>query len=83
MLQKVAILMIVAFCCAGCSSGGAKGVGNSVGSALRAPVDFFAGIGSGMQGGPFSPHRPFNPDFEKQKSDPIFWEDDVQFFSAM
>lgn len=84
MLRKFVIPVVLVLSCYGCSSsGGAKGAGSSVGAVLRAPVDFFAGIGNGVKGGQFSPHRPFNPDFEKQKSDPIFWEDDEQFFSSI
>jgi len=83
MKKLLFVSLALALVASGCAStGGAKFSGNTVGSALRAPVDFVSGVGSGIAGSRFSAHRPFNPDWEKQKSDPIFWEDDEAFFSS-
>lgn len=84
MRRKALFAVILGLMCLSCStSDNPTTVGSSVGSVLRAPVDFFSGIGNGITGGSFTPHRQFNPDFEKQKSEDIFWEDKSTFFSDL
>ena len=84
MRKRFMTAVVAGILCLGCSTAeNPTSVGSSVGSVLRAPVDFFSGIGNGITGGSFTPHRQFNPDFEKQKSDEIFWENKETFFSGL
>ena len=77
------IPIFMALACYGCSSGGAKNAGQSVGNVLRAPVDFVSGLGSGITGSRLTPTRPFTQDWESEESDPVFWEEDETFFRSL
>ncbi|MBD3266589.1 hypothetical protein GF373_07960 [bacterium] len=84
MIRTILIAVALGWICMGCgTSGGVKDAGSSVGSVLRAPVDFVSGLGTGLSGSKLSPNRSFEQNWEDGIDDPVFWEDDSEFFSSL
>ncbi|MGI6456476.1 MAG: hypothetical protein ACOX5R_12790 [bacterium] len=68
---------------AACSSSGPTRAGETTGNILRAPVDFFSGLGRGVTGRSHTPLREFQQNWNPEQSDPDFWLNDEQFFADL
>lgn len=62
---------------------GAGKAGQTTGEIIRAPYEFFSGLGRGIQGKGRMPLREFQQNWSAPEPDPIFWQSDEQFFSEV